>query len=111
MPRPILETLRHLEGGTFLDASAEKLAEIVKTVDATGKPGKLTLEITVRKASSTALAVEGKAIAKLPKEKPVEALLFPTPEGNLLTEDPRQARLPLAPVGNGDLPVAQTKTA
>lgn len=112
MPRPILETLHHLEGGAFLNDAADGLAEIVKSVDATGKPGKITLEITVRKAMSTALAIKGKVTVKLPPETPLEALMFPTPEGNLMTEDPRQAKLPLAPVaGANHLPIASATQA
>lgn len=108
MPRPILETLHHLEGGAFLADAADKLAEIVQLVDSTGKPGTLTLTINVRKAAQTALALKGKIAVKLPPETPVEALLFPTPEGNLLTEDPRQAKLPLAaaPAPVENLPIA-----
>jgi len=110
MPRPILETLHHLEGGTFLIDAADNLSEIVRQVDATGKPGKLTLTITVRKAMSTALAIKGKIAVSLPPEVPVEALMFPTPEGNLLTEDPRQGKLPLAaaPIPAETLPIAKT---
>lgn len=68
MPRPIIETLHHLEGGCFLDDAGDKLAEIVKAVDASGKPGKLTLTITVRKAMSSALAIKGKIAISLPPE-------------------------------------------
>ena len=39
MTRPILETLRSLEGGTFLEVSADKLSELVLAVDQTGKAG------------------------------------------------------------------------
>lgn len=107
MPRPILETLHHLEGGCYLDEAGDKLAEIVKAVDQTGKPGKLTLTIGVRKAMSSALAIRGKIAVSLPPENPLEALMFPTPEGNLLTEDPRQAKLPLVPVAADPLPIAK----
>jgi hypothetical protein len=104
--RPILETLHHINNGTFLAEAAEKLADLVKAVDATGKAGSLTLKIAVRKASSMAMAVRGDITAKLPPESPIEALLFPTPDGNLLTDDPRQSKLPLAPVGAAPLPIA-----
>jgi hypothetical protein len=36
--------------------------------------------------------------------------MFPTPEGNLLTEDPRQTKLPLAPIAGAiaeTLPIAK----
>ncbi len=110
MTRPLLETLHHLEGGAFLADAADQLAEIVKKVDITGKPGKITLTISVRKAMSTALALKGKIAVSLPPETPVEALMFPTPEGNLLTEDPRQAKLPLAaaPTQTESLPIKKS---
>lgn len=110
MARPILETLHHLEGGCFLNDAADQLAEIVKKVDITGKPGKLTLTITVRKAMSTALALKGKIAVSLPAEAPLEALMFPTPEGNLMVEDPRQGKLPLAaaPASVESFPIAKT---
>lgn len=112
MTRPLLETLHHLEGGHFLAEAADQLAEIVKAVDQTGKGGDLTIKISVRKASSSALALRGKLTVKMPPEQPLEALMFPTPEGNLLTEDPRQTKLPLAAVAGAEaLPIATTKAA
>lgn len=98
MPRPILETLSHLGAGTLMDDAAEKLSKAVLAVDATSKPAKLTITIHLRKATANALAVTGDVTVKLPSEPKVEALLFPTPEGNLLTEDPRQSRLELKAV-------------
>lgn len=108
MPRPVLETLHHIQNGTFLAEAADQLAELVKAVDTTGKPGKLTLTINVRKAMHTALAIKGKVVVAMPPEAPLEALMFPTPEGNLLTEDPRQSKLPLAeaPRAAATLPIS-----
>jgi hypothetical protein len=98
MPRPVLETLNHLGAGTLMDDAAEKLAKAVLAVDATGKPAKMTITIHLRKATANALAVTGDVAVKMPSEPKIEALLFPTPEGNLLTEDPRQSKLPLRAV-------------
>lgn len=112
MARPLLETLHHVNGGTFLIDGAEQLAELVKAVDATGKAGTLTIQIVVRKASSQAMAIRGKITTKLPPSSPLESLMFPTPEGNLLTEDPRQAKLPLTAVPQPEaLPVAAAPAA
>lgn len=98
MARPIIETLRHLEGGVFLDDAAEALSELVNAVESSGKAGKITLEISLRRATAGALAVTGKIKLSKPAEQPFEALMFATPEGNLLTEDPRQSKLSLQPV-------------
>lgn len=112
MPRPLLETLHHLDGGTFLIAGADQLAELVQAVDRTGKTGTLTIKVIVRKASSTAMAIRGDITTKLPPENPLESLMFPTPEGNLVTEDPRQGKLPLTAVAQpAALPVGVAPAA
>ena len=98
MPKPILETLARLQGGTLLEDAADKLAEAVLAVDRTGKSARVTITIDIRKATSAAQAVTGECTVKLPKEQKVETLLFPTPEGNLLAEDPRQQKLELREV-------------
>lgn len=50
MPRPITDTLRILQGGTFMDECSELLADVVKSVDETGKPGKLTITLDLKKS-------------------------------------------------------------
>lgn len=98
MSRPILETLNHLNNGTLLIDAADKLQEVVMAVGETGKAGSITIVINVRKATGSAMALTGKVTTKKPAEPVYEALMFPTPEGNLLTEDPRQQKLALTPV-------------
>lgn len=98
MSRSIVDTLRHLSGGVFIDEVSDALAEVVKAVDATGKAGSVTIKIDLRRATAGAMAARGTFSVKRPAEPAVEALLFPTPEGNLLTEDPSQKKLDLRPV-------------
>ena len=98
MAKPIHETLRHLMGGTFLDEAGEKLAELVAAVDSTGKAGKITLTIAVKKSTKAAMAVTADIKISKPMEAPDATLMFATPEGNLLTEDPRQQKLELKQV-------------
>lgn len=104
--RPITDTLRHLRGGEFLDEASESLAELVERVTSTGKPGKLTIEISLKKASmgAGALIVSDKITVKSPKEQPMETIMYPTPENNLVTEDPRQQKLPLRTVAESQAP-------
>jgi len=97
MIRPIVDTLRHLEGGTFLDEVSEAMAKVVLAVSESGKAGSVTMKIDVRRATAGAMAVRGTFTTKCPSEPPVEALLFATPEGNLLTEDPSQRKLEFNP--------------
>lgn len=97
--KPITDTLRHVRSGVMLDEASEKLAEIVKAVDITGKSGKLTIELQVKKLSrSGALEIIDKVTSKVPTEAPLTTMMYPTPEGNLITEDPRQQKLDLKSV-------------
>ena len=93
--RPITDTLRFIGGGTFIDKASDALADLVNAVESSGKKGTLTLTITVAKATRNSVKVGGQIKLATPKEDPLDALLFPTPEGNLLAEDPSQTRLDL----------------
>ena len=96
--RPITDTLRLLEGGTLLDTLSDKMADLVKQVDTTDKPGELVLRLKVKRVSSAAIGVVPTYELKVPKEKPEETLLYPTPEGNLTQDHPKQQKLALQPV-------------
>ena len=114
MIRPITDTLRHIGGGVFIDTASDKLAELVAAVDQSGKSGKITLDITVKKATrGGAMLLSGKVRMTKPADEPLEAMLFATPEGNLVTEDPNQKTLDLKVVnqGAGAATPAQLKTA
>lgn len=115
MIRPITDTLRHIGGGVFVDTASDKMAELVSAVDASGKAGRLVLEVKVKKATrGGAMHITGNAKLTLPASEPMEAMLFSTPEGNLVVDDPHQQKLDLkvAP-GSSDAAVeaASLKTA
>lgn len=92
--RPITDTLRLLQGGVFIDLCSELLAEVVRSVDETGKAGKLTITLDLKKAGG-ALSITAKATNKVPEQKPDEDLLWPTVEGNLSLDNPNQRKLDL----------------
>ena len=92
--RPITDTLRLLQSGVFLDQCSELLAEIVRGVDDTGKAGKLTITLDLKKAGG-ALSITAKVTNKVPEQKPDEDLLWPTVEGNLSLDNPNQRKLDL----------------
>jgi len=92
----ITETLERLRGGQMLDEASELLAKVVQGVDTTGKAGEITIKLQVKKLSrSGALEVIDKVTGKVPEETPITTMMYPTPEGNLITEDPRQQKLDL----------------
>jgi hypothetical protein len=111
--RPITDTLRHIGGGVFIDTASDKLAELVAAVDTTGKAGSIDLKIKVKKATrGGAMHITGTVKVTKPAEDPMEAMLFATPEGNLVADDPHQQKLDLKSVsGASDTPVTNLKTA
>jgi len=97
--RPITDTLRHIGNGVFLDTASEQLTELVNAVSTTGKSGKIELTIQVKKATKGgAMHITGKVKLSKPAEEPMEALLFVTPEGNLIADNPSQQKLDLKAV-------------
>lgn len=94
--RPITDTLRMLQGGAFLDVCSEKLAEAVLSVEETGKAGKLTITLDLKK-SAGAIAILAKVTNKVPEAKPDEDLMWATVEGNLTLQNPNQRSLDLKP--------------
>lgn len=97
----IEETLRHLRGGYLLSELEEQLAKVVQAVDVTGKAGKLTIQLTVKKVSrSGALEILDKITSVAPEEAPLTTLMYPTPEGRLAPSDPRQQALDLKTLPN-----------
>lgn len=101
MIRPITDTLRLLENGTLLDSLSERMNELVKLVDSTGKPGELVLSLKVKRVGSSAIGVTPTVKVKTPVEKPEESLLYPTPEGNLTMDHPKQQKLALTVAESG----------
>lgn len=102
MSKPIHDNIRNVriedDNGDLvplLDHAGEKLSEVIKSVVSTGKAGSITIKLDVKPSTAGALAVKGSVATKIPKGLPPESLLWPTPEGNLLSEDPRQGKLEL----------------
>lgn len=105
MSKPINENIRDVrmedDNGDLrpvLDVAGAKLAEVIAAVVANNKAGSLTLKIDIKPSTAGALAVKAEVSIKKPKGLPPESLLWPTPEGNLLADDPRQTKLELKPV-------------
>ena len=91
----ITETMNQIGRGSFLAKASEELMELVRLVNETDKAGSLTLTITVKPASSGAMTISGKSTLKKPPEAPMETLLFATPDGNLVADNPNQKKLDL----------------
>ena len=72
------------------------MAELVKKVNETNKPGKIDLTINVKKlVKSGAMQITGKVKATMPAEEPMETVLFATEDGGLSPDNPHQQKLNL----------------
>src|SRR5574337_1127116 len=105
MSRPLNENLTAVrietESGDLMpvmDVAGEQFSELVNAVCATNKAGTLTLKVSVKPSTAGAMAVKAEVAIKKPRGLPAESLLWATPEGNLMPEDPRQTRLDLKAV-------------
>lgn len=108
MPRPILETLREIRRGAFLDEAAERLQELVNAVTTSGKGGKLTLSISVQPAgrgSVKTVVIQDQVVVNLPQPDREVTIFFPTKDGELSRSDPAQMPLGLRPVETPSQPV------
>lgn len=98
--RPFFDTARDIRRGQFIEDIADELQRVVASVEETGKPGKLLIELTVKPASKAqgAVTIADKVKAKLPELPAGETIMFVTPENNLVANDPRQKALDLKAV-------------
>ena len=105
MAKPLNENLKSVyvetEEGDMLpvmDLAGAKFAELIHSVTANSKAGKLVLTIDLKPSTAGTLAVKAEVKITKPKGMPSESLLWPTVEGNLMAEDPRQTKLDLKQV-------------
>lgn len=99
--RPITDTLRLLDGGAFIDACSDQLAELVKAVEETKKTGKLTITLDLKAVGNGAVQITPKVNTAVPEPKPDTTLLWATVEGNLVVDNPHQQKLDLRQVDTG----------
>lgn len=94
-------TLREIRGGGALTELSTKLAELVAAVRATGKAGKLRLEIAVTPASrgeAVCLMLDDDISLKLPRLEKASSIFFATDQNLLQRQDPRQKEFELREV-------------
>ena len=85
---------KHRSGGLLSDAST-KLAELTAAVHATGKRGKLTIQLSVVPASAgeSCITLHDVVEAKIPRQPAPASIWFTTPAGELLKENPAQVEM------------------
>src|SRR5262245_28944212 len=93
--RPFTDVLRDIRKGRVVEAASEELAEVVRGVLDTNKPGELTLKLSVKPQGKgdNAVIVGAKLAAKVPQADLPDALFFADLDGDLLRDDPTQQRM------------------
>lgn len=101
--RTFQQFLAEHRSGHLHDEVSEALRQVVEGVGATGRKGKVTIEIMIepfKNATGGVVTISDDVKVKLPSTDRDSSLFFVTPEGNL-TRDTPQRELP------GVRPVAQ----
>lgn len=105
MAKPLNENLKSVHVETedgdlmpIMDVAGIKFSDLIKTVADLKKPGKLVLTLDVKASTAGTIAIKADVKVTKPKGMPAESLLWPTVEGNLMAEDPRQTKLDLKQV-------------
>ena len=98
--RPFMDFLREHRTGITHDILSDALQELVAAVTQEGKAGKLVLTIGVKPmGKGDGLEVAAQVDCKPPKETAGVAIFFPTPDNNLVRQDPRQQSMELREIG------------
>lgn len=99
-PKPFSQFLVEQRQGGLHSELSEKLSELVAAVAEHGKPGSLTLQISVKpiKESLDQYLVIDDVKIKAPSGERAASLFFADSRGNLSRSDPRQPQLPLREV-------------
>lgn len=106
MTKPITDTMHHIGNGFFISSASEKLQELVKKVNESGKAGKIDLTINVKKlVKSGAMQITGKVKATMPADEPMETVLFATDDGALTPDNPHQQKLNLTVIEDAQKPL------
>lgn len=93
--RPFTDVLRDMRKGRVVDAASEDLAEVVRAVLDTEKPGKFAIEITIKPQGKgdNAVVLSAKTKKTIPQANLPDALFFADLDGDLLRDDPTQSRM------------------
>lgn len=106
--KPFSDSLRQIRHGACEDELAEKLGELVRAVNETGRQGTLTLQLKVKQMrGNSALEITDVIKTSVPEPEKESSLFFSDDEGNLLRDDPRQRKMNLEPVKSEAKPVEE----
>lgn len=94
--RPFAAVITEMAGGQVAAKASAALQELAEAVADLRRKGKivLTIEMSPRKGSDTALNLDASVVTTLPKPEPIEDVFFAGKGGVLTRNDPRQPEIP-----------------
>lgn len=119
-PRSFARFLEQLADGETHAEASDKLHELARELEDAAEQrgsasGTLTLKITLSTSGKGMMDVRGAVETKAPKNPSAKGVFWLDDRGNLVTENPRQAKLPLREVtasnDTKDLTVTVTATS
>ena len=104
-----IELLAELEGGVLLKDLTAYVNELQLACADTLKKGKLKLTFDFEPNMRGQTEISVKVVRDIPQHDRNSTMFFSTPEGALMRDDPKQERLPFAPVPREPLTVVGRK--
>lgn len=107
-----IKTLESLQGGSTVAELDEEIKKLIQVCEQTGKVGTLQLSIKIKPRGQTGqVEILDDIKSTPPKFERGVTIMFSTPEGNLMREDPRQSKLDLKVLPKEKKEVIQLKEA
>jgi hypothetical protein len=90
-----IHTLNNLRYGQTQEELSQELHTAVQRAIDTGKVAEITLKIKIKpEGNGKQVFITDEIKSKIPQFAREQTILFPTPDGNLTREDPRQTSIP-----------------
>lgn len=93
IPRTFAAVIGNLRHGELADELTDALQELTQACAQTGRAGKLVFTLSLKPGKGRHFVVTDDIAVKKPKPEKGESLMFPTPDGFLTRDDPKQLRL------------------
>lgn len=106
MAKPFTDTLREIRRGTVVDELTKQLAIVAQAARATGKPGSITLKLTVKPEKDKGRQIElvPSVSLSIPQDDLKSGIFFLTDDADLARTDPDQGELSLRAVDDNGRP-------
>lgn len=96
--RPITDILRDIRQGRVVDYATAKMAELMQSIQATGKSGSITIVLKLKPETDNngvvdRVEIESDVKVSAPKASLPKGAFFVSRENDLLRDDPRQREM------------------